>query len=327
MNRNAKMALIGSGIAAAGAAAVGAASYAVTCGLVKVALDRELPNSKEISRRRLAGKGALGEKIQMLEDAAAQLKKCETDRIQITSHDGEMLVGHWYPCENPKRIILAMHGWRSNWASDFGIIAPFWRRENCSVLFAEQRGQGQSGGDYIGFGAEERKDCLDWILWICRTTKNLPIYLGGVSMGASTVLLAGGLKLPDRVRGIVADCGYTSAEAIWRHVMTRNLHLPYGMLTRSVAGRAYHRRLQVRPEEISCTDALKNCKTPVLFIHGADDHFVPVEMTYENYKACVSSKRLLIVPGAEHGMSYLVDRPGYEAALKSFWKENDRILS
>ena len=68
-------------------------------------------------------------------------------------------------------------------------------------------------------------------------------------------------------------------------------------------------------------EALENCKVPVLFIHGTDDHFVPVEMTYENYKACNAPKKLLVVPGAEHGMSYLVDKEAYEDAVKDFWKE------
>lgn len=62
---------------------------------------------------------------------------------------------------------------------------------------------------------------------------------------------------------------------------------------------------------------------PVLFIHGTDDHFVPIEMTYENYKACASEKRLLVVPGAEHTMSYIVDKEKYEEAICHFWQEYD----
>lgn len=70
----------------------------------------------------------------------------------------------------------------------------------------------------------------------------------------------------------------------------------------------------------STTEALKHCQIPVLFVHGTDDHFVPVEMTYENYKACTSEKRLLIVPGADHCMSYLVGKSTYERIAKEFWE-------
>jgi len=68
---------------------------------------------------------------------------------------------------------------------------------------------------------------------------------------------------------------------------------------------------------------MQNCKVPILFIHGTDDNFVPIEMTYENYKACTAPKKLFIVPGAEHGMSYVMDKDGYENAVKLFWNEQE----
>ena len=55
----------------------------------------------------------------------------------------------------------------------------------------------------------------------------------------------------------------------------------------------------------------------------ADDSFVPVEMTYENYKACSAPKRLFIVPGADHAGSCYVNPHGYERALISFWHDFD----
>ena len=87
--------------------------------------------------------------------------------------------------------------------------------------------------------------------------------------------------------------------------------------------RLCRRRLRDDLLEVSTLDAMGNCRVPVLFVHGSDDGFVPVEMTYENFKACAGPKRLLIVPGATHGMSYLVDQKGYENAARSFWKDFD----
>ena len=73
----------------------------------------------------------------------------------------------------------------------------------------------------------------------------------------------------------------------------------------------------------STVEALAQSKVPVLFAHGTDDHFVPVEMTYENYTACSAPKRLLIVPGADHGMSYFMEKQRYEQAMLDFWAEFD----
>ena len=172
----------------------------------------------------------------------------------------------------------------------------------------------------MGFGLVERHDCLDWINWVNdENNQHLPIYLCGVSMGASTVLMAGGLELPSNVQGIVADCGYTSAQDIWKHV-AKHLHVSYGICGKPV-GKMAQRRLCVAMDSMSCPDALKQCNIPVLFIHGTDDRFVPVEMTYENYKACAAPKYLFVVPGAEHGMSYLIDPEGYQMTVRNFWRD------
>ena len=171
----------------------------------------------------------------------------------------------------------------------------------------------------MGFGLLERFDCREWLQWIEQTQGGeLPVYLAGVSMGAATVLMAAGLDLPRCVRGIVADCAFTSPEAIWRHVARRNLRLSYDLRSPAI-DRICRKKLRMGAGEYSTVEALKESELPVLFIHGTRDHFVPVEMTYENYCACRGPKRLFVVPGADHGMSYLVDRPGYEAAMAEFW--------
>ena len=64
---------------------------------------------------------------------------------------------------------------------------------------------------------------------------------------------------------------------------------------------------------------MKTCKLPVIFFHGADDDFVPCEMSRINYEACQSRKQLVIVPGAAHGLSYPVDPEGYLQALRDFF--------
>lgn len=327
MKNSTKNILIGSGIAVAGVAAVtGIAHHYTTKYLMKLALDREGPKSATKDKDKLMSSGDLSETVAAIMDAAKKLEETEHEQIEITAQDGTMLVGHWFCPEKAKRIIIAMHGWRSTWSQDFGAIAPFWFDNDCAVLFAEQRGQGNSGGEYMGFGLLERYDCLDWINWVNeRTEGKLPIYLGGVSMGATTILMTAGFELPENVQGIVADCAFTSPHAIWKHVVENSFHLPYGLYSRA-AKDICEKRIQVPSDSYSTTKALAKCKVPVLFIHGTDDNFVPIEMTYENYKSCVSDKRLFIVPGAEHGMSYLVDKDGYETAVKQFWDDYDGEL-
>lgn len=323
MKKKTKKILSGCGIAAAAIAAMGAASYLLAEYLVRIALDREQPdippekntNSKEIPW--------LEDFNQAMQEASQRLSGYACEQAEIISHDGIKLVGHWRPCKNPKRILLAMHGWRASWHGNFGIIADFFYDSQCSVLYVEQRGQNQSGGDYMGFGMLERYDCLDWIQWINENIgTELPLYLCGVSMGASTVLMAAGSPLPENVHGIVADCGFTSADAIWRHVTEKGMHLSYDML-KNIAESICEEKIHISPGDYSTLEAMQTNRLPVLFVHGTDDDLVPVEMSYENYKACAGPKRLFVVPGANHGMSYYADREGYEAALKAFWNDFD----
>lgn len=323
MKKGIRNILIGTGITAVAATAAATVSRIITKTLVNAALDREEPDIIQKNRHRVTGSFKDTEEFQDAKKYTQILLSRDTQRVEIESHDGIKLIGHWYECENPRRIIVAMHGWRSSWAGDFGAIADFWHNNGCSVIFAEQRGQGESGGDTIGFGLTERHDCKAWADWAYEKSEGkLPIYLAGLSMGATTVLMASTLNLPQNVRGIMADCGFTSPKAIWKHVTEKNLHLSYGIRERQI-NNIVKQKLNCGEEDFSTLDAMRENKIPVLFIHGTDDTFVPISMTYENYKACKAPKRLFVVPGAEHGMSYLLNREGYESNVKDFWKQFD----
>lgn len=320
MKKSTRNILLGSGIAVAGTAA---AAHYVTKYLMKIAMDREMPKNLLKKKQRLKGNKELIDFIDEMVDASERLESCGTETVKILSCDRLTLTAHWRPCPDAKRVIIAMHGWRSTWSRDFGIIADFWYQNGCSVLYVQQRGQGESDGDYMGFGMLERYDCREWIRWVNeRTEEKLPIYLGGASMGATTVLMTAGMVLPENVKGIVADCGFTSPYAIWKHVVENNLHMPYAFY-QAAANDLCRKKIHVGAKDYSAVDAMKECKVPVLFIHGTDDQFVPVEMTYENYKACVAPKRLFVVPGADHGMSYYTDQAGYEKCMLEFFAEND----
>ena len=74
-------------------------------------------------------------------------------------------------------------------------------------------------------------------------------------------------------------------------------------------------------EEDGAEKALAKCRIPVLFIHGEDDHFVPCGMSRRNYAACAGKKTLVTFPGAEHGLSYLVDPERYRKVVMDFYDE------
>ena len=326
MKRSTKKILLGASLVTGTVVAAGAVAYGVTNKMMAVALSRhgmKPSDHRRNAKRILKGSDQIDAFLQAMDEADAHVQSCDMVLWRMTSFDGIELVAHWYPCENAKRIIVAMHGWRSSWAKDFGMMASFWHHEGCHVLFVEQRGQGQSGGEYMGFGMTERFDCRDWVGRVEeQNDEKLPIYLVGMSMGATTVLMTSSLELPKTVHGIIADCGFTSPHAIWKHVANNKMRIPYepvGKLVDDIC----RKRTSFGSKEITAGDALAATTIPVLFIHGTDDHFVPVTMTYENYKACASPKQLLVIPGADHAMSYYIDKPRYEHAVTDFFKSFD----
>ena len=315
------MLALGCGAAAAGALG----GNVITHTLINTALDRKEPAIMKNAMEKISGFGYTKELSELIRVSGERLRAQPIERVTVTTHDGITLVGHWYPHKNPRRVLIAMHGWRSSWDHDFGAISPFWHDSECSVLYPDQRGQNESGGEHMGFGILERYDCLDWIRWVVEHCgKDIPIYLCGISMGATSVMMASALNMPPSVKGIIADSGYTSLHEIWKHVVRDNLHLSYG-IRGHIAHGLCKKKISIGSKDYSTVQALKESRLPVLFIHGTADSFVPVEMTYENYQACKPPKRLLIVPGADHGMSYIADRERYEAASRQFWLDFDGV--
>lgn len=289
---------------------------------LQITTKREEPLLLRKARERMTRKLCDAQTYTGVKAAETKLLQKKTGRVTATAVDGTQLVGHWYSCENPKRVLIAMHGWRSSWARDFGVAADFWHDSGCGILYAEQRGQGSSGGAYLSFGMMERYDCLTWANAVFRDFPHLPVYLVGISMGATAVLLAAEQPLPPNVRGVIADCGFSSPEAIWRYVTQRKLHIPYGLVEGRV-NRICRKRFGCLPCDVTTSGALRHTKVPVLLIHGTADAFVPHEMSVEAKDACASSCKLLLVDGAKHGESYLKATKIYQENLLQFWKEND----
>ncbi|MBP5428175.1 MAG: alpha/beta hydrolase [Clostridia bacterium] len=316
--RNAILAAVASvSTAVCGATAI---SYAVTRMMLSFAIDRKDPPQFEKRRDAMAGSGKLRQIFAEQRENSEKLASLPHETVEIEGFDGVRLIGHYFRVDDAKRTVVAFHGWRSAWSRDFSMIYDFWFKNGCNVLFVEQRGQKGSSGEYMGFGLLERFDCQGWVNYLtARNDTVTPLYLAGVSMGAATVLMASGLNLPDCVHGILADCGFTSPYAIWKYVSEKNLHLPFTGFRAKVASDICRRKLNNSDSRYSAEDALRFCRVPVLFAHGAADKFVPVTMTYQNYLACASEKRLLIVPGADHGMSYLVERERYEKEVLDFF--------
>lgn len=235
--------------------------------------------------------------------------------------DGARLHGFWIPAEHSRGTVLMAHGYRSTLLLDFHLPLQLFHRLGFDVLVPQQRTQGLSGGKYITFGVKESTDIQQWLCYHNERLSQKPVILYGISMGASTMLYLADRVLPVNVKGIIADCGFTSPRQIISHVYRSVLHLPpllsvwmAGIFARVFAGFSF--------SACDTRVSLANTRLPVLLIHGEADSFVPSEMTQQAYRACRGKKTMLIVKYAEHGLSYLEDGISYAAYVIDFIKEN-----
>ncbi len=214
--------------------------------------------------------------------------------------------------------MICFHGYTGEGLSNHMAIADYFLKHGYAILMPDARAHGESEGEYIGFGCLDRKDAKGWIDWMIRECgEDVEIMLFGTSMGGATVLMTSGLELPDNVKGIVSDCGFTSPKEVFTHVLNTMYHLPAfpaiqgaDLINRKLAGYGM--------DECNAKYEVQKAKVPILFIHGSADTFVPCSMCHEIYENCRSPKRKLIVEGAAHAESYYKEMALYEKTLDEF---------
>lgn len=256
-----------------------------------------------------------------IQDADRWLREHHTQDLWIRSHDGLKLHGLWVPANDPKGTILLAHGYRSCPLLEFGLAFSYFHDLGYNMLIPDQRSHGKSEGRIITFGVKESKDMQSWIAYHNKQFTQIPMLLCGISMGASTMLYLANRKLPDNVKGIIADCGFTSPKEILSRVFRDVTHLPAlpSVVVAEFCARCFG---GFSLWECDTRKSLADAHIPVAIIHGKEDGFVPCEMSKEGFDACTGAKQLLLVDGADHGMSFFVDPEKYMEMITAFINKN-----
>lgn len=252
----------------------------------------------------------MGEEDIAIEEAYKEKRKQEKEWYNSLNSSDEYirsddnLLLHAYKVTNEEdtnRYAILCHGYTSK-ADEMLSSSRRFYDEGYHLLMPDARGHGESEGDYIGMGWDERLDIVKWIDEIIKEDPDAKIVLYGVSMGAATVMFTSGEELPSNVVAIVEDCGYSSIWEEFSYQLNELFHLPEfpilnfaSAVTKIKAG--YF---------LGDGDAVKQVaksKTPMMFIHGSEDTFVPSYMIDKVYDAANVEKEKLVVSGAVHGAS------------------------
>lgn len=230
--------------------------------------------------------------------------------IYTLSEDGLRLHALWVPADNPKGTIVLVHGYHSSVLTDFSVAFPLYYEKGFNLLLPSQRSHGKSEGKYVTFGVKESDDMRCWIAYHNKHFGNQPMIFSGMSMGASTVMYLAGEKLPENVKGMIADCGFTTPKEIISRVFRNVTHIPaWTVIWATELFARFFANFSLTGKDTMKTLA-KNSR-PILLVHGVDDDFVPCDMTRRSHEACAGDKRLLLVEGATHGISFLRAKEQY----------------
>lgn len=239
--------------------------------------------------------------------------------------DGERLIARVLePEKSNGRLILACHGARSWGIGEFALISHYLYENGYTLIMPDHRGCGDSGGKYMGYGTHESKDTYIWVNYAKQHFPGLDIFLLGVSMGGATVLMMSKTAEDSAIKGIIADCSYTSAWDEFSYQLKTSFHLPdfpilhiCNLYSKIIAGYSF--------KGASPVDAVKNAKKPILFIHGSKDDFVPTFMEKILYDACCTEKEMIVIDGAVHARSYFTNPRAYEKAIEEFMDKYSKI--
>lgn len=205
----------------------------------------------------------------------------------------------YYPVPANGPCILYFHG-NGEVASDHDSIAPLYNRLGIGLFVADYRGYGRSDGSpsFSTMRSDAHAICRYFVEAVRPSGTERRLYIMGRSLGAhSAVELAS--QYQDEFSGLIVESGAPNAA---RMASRFGLSSPkMDELAKAVSAR------------------IQSIRLPALIIHGERDSLIPVDAGIALHEEIGSeSKRLEIIPGADHNDIVLVGTEQYFSAIRDF---------
>ncbi|MCC8141782.1 MAG: alpha/beta hydrolase [Lachnospiraceae bacterium] len=267
------------------------------------------------------------DKTSHVADLGEEMRDHVDEEYYIKDRDGLRLHAYFIKGDPESDVyVLCSHGYRDPIGGlEFAEKAPIWQSRGYNLLMVDHRAHALSEGKFLSFGLHESDDCIEWLEFLKeKFGEDIRFILHGQSMGAAIVLqMSCKETLPENVKGIIGDCGYTNFYSQCQGLLPVPKFVEAIILTSANVYLRFCHRIDMKKAD--SLEAVKKASVPILFIHGDGDTFVPVRMSREMYASCSSKdKQLEIFEGATHCMSYNSEPERYTRLAHEF---ADRILS
>ena len=222
--------------------------------------------------------------------------------------DLKQIYGWWIPAASQEKgVVLYFHGAGHNLSAYKGDLKAL-HQMGFSVFAIDYRGYGLSKGNFPS-EAQIYEDARSAWQYLIQQRQVLPsrIYIFGVSLGGAIAIdLAH--KHPEAAALIVVS-SFTSMQdqasslGFWMFPLDRLLTQRFESLQK-----------------------IKSVKVPVLLAHGAGDNYVPSWMSQKMYDAASEPKKLLLIPGADHGqIGALIAGERFRSTMQQLHQEVSRL--
>ena len=242
--------------------------------------------------------------------------------FSVESALGYTIRGVHAPGKDPERCVIFVHGHTWTW---HGMVKyfPIYRDLGYTIIAYDHRYHGKSGGDFCSAGFFEKQDLVQVADWAFRTYPTISTFgVVGESLGAATVLQYA--PMDSRLTFVHADCPYSDVTDLYRHQL-RPRNVPSVLHASAMCASRWYMRLRYEfdPDQISPKADIMRTRVPILIIHGDADTYVPTWMSVEMeaLRREFAPTRLVLIPGATHAKSIIVDPKGYRQAVHGFLKD------
>lgn len=217
------------------------------------------------------------------------------EKASLTTTDGVSLRGWSLPHPSPRALIVYFHGNGGN----LSVWAPI-------LLGINRQGYAVRAFDYRGYGAStgrpsERglyRDVDAAVEWAWRAGGgNMPVLYWGRSLGATMAAYAATRRSPD---GLILESGFPDARALLR----RSPPLAFLSLFSSY--------------RFPTAGWLNGVRSPVLVMHGDDDHVIPFGAGRALFDKISGPKQFVAIKGGDHNDAAPPDPTAYWAAVGAF---------
>lgn len=232
----------------------------------------------------------------------------------VPSYDGYIL--HAQFLKNPgdtDRFVIISHG---NTGNRFGSMkyASMYLEKGFNVIVYDLRGHGLDEPTFCSYTVRERKDLLAMIRDSRARYPHASLFgIHGESLGAAASVAVLEEKPP--IDFVVSDCGFSDIVPVLKAKMA-DMHVP-GFLV-DLASVFVRLRFGCSFSQMRPIESLNENTVPILFIHGADDHFIAPEHSKRMKEATKGYAELHLIPGAGHAKSILTDPKAYREYVANF---------